>query len=161
MIDAKDGAICVKAIESMTYENVVLTVFNYGRDYMLSVDLKVSDSVDSTRWAPCLMVRYDAQDQMKYGKVAFTFDRITADYVARTDKKALAGFRVESMEVAENFAVYVEENNIVDIMVISSDPEILPAACNRRAGVHVLYGHNSWQQKKIYSTFRLAEYPYG
>ncbi len=300
VIDAKDGAICVQATDSMTYENVVLPIFNYGRDYMLSVDLKVTDAVNTTRWAAMsygvasnlelgdncwtfwqmavrrdatasngvecatmqsdgawsvpvtasyteslnpentynlkvvvrgiqvyeyindqLMVKYDVQEQMKYGKVAFTFDRITAeysnfmvtseipedlgtefpkvengyetdiyepatglvmapvvvsendgksvsqlisgerrpstiirtisenmtvmddhqeialaDYVERTDKKALAGFRIESMNVANKFAAYVKENSLVDIMVISDNPEILLAACNRMAGVH-------------------------
>ena len=300
VIDAKDGAICVQATDSMTYENVVLPIFNYGRDYMLSVDLKVTDAVNTTRWAAMsygvasnpelgdncwsfwqmavrrdatasngvecatmqadgawsvpvtarytenlnpentynlkvvvrgkqvyeyindqLMVKYDVQERMKYGKVAFTFDRITAeysnfmvtseipedlgtefpkvengyetdiyepatglvmapavvsendgksvfqlisgerrpstiirtisenmtvmddnqeialaDYVERADKKALAGFRIESMDVANKFAAYVKENSLVDIMVISDDPEILLAACNRMAGVH-------------------------
>ena len=300
VIDVEDGALTVSSTASMTYENVVLPVFNYGRDYMISVDLKVTGGVNDSRWAALsygvtanqelgdnnwkfwqmairknatasngvecatmqsngswsvpatasytealsadktynlkvvvkgkrvyeyindqLVIRYDAQDQMKYGKVAFTFDRINAEYsnlvvtseipadlqtefpkvangydasiyepetslqmapavvsendgetvselvsgtrrpstVIRTvsenltvtddnkeitlaeymekaDKKALVGFRVEDMETAKAFAAYVEENNLVDIMVISKEPEVLLAACNRMSGVH-------------------------
>lgn len=59
-----------------------------------------------------------------------------AEFVAKTDKRALAGFRIESMEEALLFAAYVEEYNIVDIMVIAEDSQILLAACNRKPGIH-------------------------
>ena len=59
-----------------------------------------------------------------------------AEYVNRVNKKALVGFRIDSMTVANAFAAYAKENNLVDVMVISSDPEVLLAACNRMAGLH-------------------------
>lgn len=309
VMEVRDGAICVSATQSMTYENVVLPIFNYGRDFMLSVDLKMKDAVDTGRWAALsygvtpnhnagengytfwqmavrknatagngvecatrtesdswsvpatgsytenlnpestynlkvvvkgkyvyeyindqLMVRYAAQEQMRCGKVAFTFDRVTAEYsnlvmtseipgdldteftktengydadiyepatglvmapvvvseydqksvselvdgqrrpstvlrtvsenmtvmddnqeitlaeyAARAQKKALVGFRIENMEVANAFADYVKENNLTDIMVISQDPEILLAACDRMAGVHGMLDFSGYE----------------
>mgnify|MGYP002709115637 CR=1 FL=1 len=308
-IEAGDGAIRVNATQSMSYENIVLPVFNYGRDYMLSVDLKMKGSTDTGRWAAMsygvvsnpsigdnawtfwqmavrrnamagngvecatrttadgwsvpatgsytesldpnktynlkvvvkgkrvyeyindrLLVRYEAQERMKYGKVAFTWDRVTAeysnltvtneipdsldtefpktengydtdiyepttglvmapavvsendekavseliagkrrpstvirtvsenmtvtdkneeislaDYVARLNKKTLAGFRIESMETANAFAEYVKENNLVDIMVIAKEPDILLTACSRAAGIHGMLDLGSYE----------------
>ena len=308
-IEAKDGAVCVKATESRTYENIVLPIFSYGRDYMISVDLKMTDSTDNARWAALsygvtanpsagdqaftfwqmavrrnatagngvecanrtasdtwsvpstgsytenldpdttyhlkvvikgkkvyeyindrLMVRYETQEQMKHGKLAFTFDRVTAefsnlvmtseipddlmtefpktengydadiyepttglvmapavvseedeksvaqlvsgrrrpstiirtvsdqltvmdegeeisitDYMARADKKALVGFRVESMDTAEAFAAFVKENNLVDIMVLSDDEDILLTACGRMPGVHGMLDFSGYE----------------
>lgn len=320
VIDTKDGAISVHSTEGMTYENVVLPVFNYGRDYMLSVDLKVTDSVNTARWAAMsygvtknqelgdncftfwqmavrrnaaasngvecatmkadgswnvpstasytesldsektynlkivvkdknvyeyindqLMIKYDVWEQMKFGKVAFTFDRITAeysnfivtseipedlqtefpkvengyeadiyepvtglvmapavvsendnktiaelisgqsrpstmirtvsenmtvvddnqeitiaDYIAKTDKKALAGFRIENMDIANAFAEYVKENNLVDIMVIANEPEILLAACNRMPGVHGMLDCGAYENNTTADMFELV-----
>lgn len=158
-IEVNDGAVCVRTTQNMTYENIVLPVFTYGRDYMLSVDLKVKDSTDNARWSAMsygvasipnagdnawsfwqmavrrnatagngvecaerttgdtwsvhaagsytenldpdtvynlkivikgmsvyeyindqLIVKYESQEKMKYGKVAFSFDRVTAEY---------------------------------------------------------------------------------
>lgn len=298
-VDVKDGAICVSATVRNTYDNVVLPVFNYGRDYMVSVDVKVTDSTDMARWislaygvqsnkelgdnkwtfwqmcvrrnaaesngVECaymnsqgnwdvkttagytenlnpdkyynlkimikgdyvyeyindeLVVKYAAQDTMKYGKIALSFDAATAqytnlsvtgdadkmaamptkvvtgyeteiyepetsltmapvvvseddektvsglvsgtrrpstilrtvsadmtvedngekidlkEYVKRADQKALVGFRIENIDVANTFAAYVKEKKLVDIMVIADDKDVLLAACNRAAGVH-------------------------
>lgn len=320
VIDAKDGAISVCSADGMTYENIVLPVFNYGRDYMLSVDLKVTDSVNTARWAALsygvtanpelgdncftfwqmavrrnaaasngvecaamradgswnvpstasytesldsektynlkvvvkdkkvyeyindqLMVRYDVQEQMKFGKAAFTFDRITGeysnfvvtseipedlqtefpkvengyeadiyepatglvmapavvsendnqtiselvsgerrpstmirtvsenmtvvddnqeitlvDYMAKADKKALAGFRIENIDVANAFAAYVKENNLVDIMVIADEPEVLLAACNRMSGVHGMLDCGTYENDTTVDMFELV-----
>ena len=57
------------------------------------------------------------------------------DYMARLDKKALAGFRIEDMETAKAFAAYAAENELVDINIISSDGEVLKAACNGAPGI--------------------------
>lgn len=311
-VEAREGAVCVSAVESMTYENIVLPVFSYGRDYMISVDLKMKDSTDTGRWAAMsygvsanpkaggnaytfwqmavrrnatagngvecanrtaddvwsvpstgsytenldpdktynlkvvvkgkrvyeyindrLMVRYEAQEQMRYGKLAFTFDRVTAEfsnlvmtseipdglttefpktengydtdiyepdtglvmapavvseqdeksvsqlisgkrrpsavirtvsenltvadggqeitiaeYAARADKKALVGFRIESMDTAKAFADYVKENDLTDIMVIAEDGDILLAACDRAAGVHGMLDFGKYRDAK-------------
>lgn len=58
-----------------------------------------------------------------------------ADYIARLDKKILAGFRIDDVDTAAAFRAYVDESKLADVNVFSADPAVLEAACGGRAGV--------------------------
>ena len=77
------------------------------------------------------------------------------EYVKRASKKALVGFRIDSMEVARAFATYAKEHNLVDVMVISGDAEILLAACNRMAGLHGMLDCGAYENDANVDIFEL------
>ena len=55
-----------------------------------------------------------------------------------TERRVLAGFRIEDLTTAAAFAQYVSANGIVDVNVFSSQLQVLQTACAGKPGVRAI-----------------------
>ena len=99
---------------------------------VVSLEATAAADVAAAERRPATLVReLNADLTVEDGGETIALD----EFLARLDKKALPGLRIEDMATAQAFAQYVEENGVVDVNVLSSDGEVLKTACAGAPGI--------------------------
>ena len=81
-IKTENSVLKIGSTQSMTYENVVLPVFNFNREYMVQTDIKVTGAVNNSRWCA---LSYGVKSNPQAGANQWTFWQMAVRQNATAD----------------------------------------------------------------------------